>query len=124
MRKIVLGSSLLAGVVCAAHADMRVIWTLNGDATAIHRFDVTGEGTDEETWTETTPLVNFSGKVRIGNVFPAHGCYYVCFYGNVSGSSLKYNKEVHRYAKDGTFIEKVGTFPTSVYHFEMSADQA
>ena len=116
---------LLAGLtgMCAL-ADMRVIWTLNGDATAIHRFDVTGEGTDEETWTETTPLVNFSGKVRIGNVFPAHGCYYVCFYGNVSGSSLKYNKEVHRYANDGTFIEKVGTFPTSVYHFEMSADQA
>ena len=123
MRKIVLGISLLVSVVWTAHADMRVIWTLNSDATAIHRFDVTGEGTAEETWTETTPLVSFNDKVRIGNVFPAHGCYYVCFYGNASGSSLKYTTQVHRYAKDGTFIEKVGTFP-SVHHFEMSADQA
>ena len=118
---------LLAGLTgTCAQADMRVFWLVNGDHTSIHRFAVTGEGTADETWTETTPLVTFGENVKVGNVFPAHGGYYVCFMGNGTGSNLlKYNQQVHRYDKNGNHVGLVGTFQNpSVHNFEMSADQA
>lgn len=78
----------VTGIALAAMsvwADTRVLWLPENNPTAIHRFNVTGEGTDEESWTEADPLVTFASGQNIMNVIPAHGYYYVCYYGGVRG---------------------------------------
>lgn len=110
-------ATLLAalGLVATAYAkDTRVFWLLDGNQSAIHRFNVTDVGTTNEVWTETEPLCTFTGAQNIANVIPAHGYYYVCLA----------NGEVYRYGKNGVKVGgRIGTIPQGQC-FEMSADQA
>ena len=62
--------------------DTRVFWLIDGQQTAIHRFNVTNVGEAGETWTETEPLCRFGSNKQVGNVIPAHGGYYVCYNSN------------------------------------------
>ena len=69
---------LAAAWFCTVQAkDTRVFWIIDGNQTAIHRFNVTNVGEADETWTETEPLMTFSSKT-VDNVIPAHGGYYLC----------------------------------------------
>ena len=52
---------LAAAWFCTVQAkDTRVLWIIDGNQTAIHRFNVTNVGEADETWTETEPLMTFS----------------------------------------------------------------
>ena len=42
--------------------DTRVFWLIDGQQTAIHRFNVTNVGEAGETWTETEPLCRFGSN--------------------------------------------------------------
>ncbi|MBQ6009474.1 MAG: hypothetical protein IJL17_13110 [Kiritimatiellae bacterium] len=93
--------------------DTRVFWLIDGQQTAIHRFNVTNAGEADETWTETEPLVTSSTSMKVYNVLPAHGGYYLCFY----------DGRVARYTLDGSFVRNVGTL-SGCTSFEISGDQA
>ena len=92
--------------------DTRVLWIIDGNQTAIHRFNVTNVGEADETWTETEPLMTFS-SMTVCNLIPAHGGYYLC----------KGDGSVHRYDKNGTWIRTVGQL-SGCTGFEISGDQA
>lgn len=115
-RPTYLALTLCAMSIGSAQAkDTRVLWMIDGAQTAVHRFNVTNVGEDDETWTETAPLCTFAQGKNIANVIPAHGGYYVCVN----------NGAVDRYDKSGVFVKNVGTFSgTSAACFEMSDDQA
>ena len=54
---------LVAAWFCTVQAkDTRVLWLIDGNQTAVHRFNVTNVGEADETWTETEPLMTFSSK--------------------------------------------------------------
>ena len=56
-----LSLALCAAILGPAQAkDTRVLWLIDGNQAAIHRFNVTNVGEDDETWTETEPLMTFS----------------------------------------------------------------
>ena len=102
-----------AGLIGSIQAkDTRVLWIIDGNQTAVHRFNVANVGEADETWTETDPLMTFS-SMTVHNVIPAHGGYYLC-----RGDSW-----VIRYDKDGTFVRNVGQL-SGCTSFEMSGDQA
>ena len=104
---------LAAAWFCTVQAkDTRVLWIIDGNQTAIHRFNVTNVGEADETWTETEPLMTFS-SMSVGNVIPAHGGYYLC----------KGDGWVKRYDKNGTWIRDVGQL-SGCTCFEISGDQA
>ena len=104
---------LAAAWFCTVQAkDTRVLWIIDGNQTAIHRFNVTNVGEADETWTETEPLMTFS-SMAVGNVIPAHGGYYLC----------KGDGWVKRYDKNGTWVRDVGQL-SGCACFEMSGDQA
>ena len=101
-----------AGLIGSVQAkDTRVLWIIDGNQTAVHRFNVTNVGEADETWTETEPLMTFS-STTVHNVIPAHGGYYLCR-----------GDWVIRYDKDGTFVRNVGQL-SGCTSFEMSGDQA
>ena len=104
---------LVAAWFCTVQAkDTRVLWIIDGNQTAIHRFNVTNVGEADETWTETEPLMTFSSKT-VDNVIPAHGGYYLC----------RGDGWVQRYDKDGTWVRDVGQL-SGCTCFEISGDQA
>ena len=55
--------------------DTRFWGIIDGNQTAIQRFNVTNGGEADETWTE--PRMTFSATM-VENVIPAHGGYYLC----------------------------------------------
>ena len=108
-----LSLAFCAAILGPAQAkDTRVLWLIDGNQTAIHRFNVTNVGEDDETWTETEPLMTFSA-MTVHNLIPAHGGYYLC----------KGDGSVHRYDKNGTWVRTVGQL-SGCTSFEISGDQA